>query len=666
MMRRVLITSLLVLMAWFVAQPVAEAHALLKHSNPASNAQLNQAPPQIVLDFTEPPDTSLSVVQVLDSTGANVASGKAQPVSGKPTELRVPVGKLAQGTYTVSWRTVSKTDGHVTAGSFAFGVGEAASGATQPSSGSLVTATGRPSVLSVVGRWAFYWGVALLLAAGVTGLFMFDGRLGSARVLLAASLLAAAVGLAMMIVAERSAIGTSFSALARSPTGRPLIEQAAALVVTAVAVFLVGVRSRPWSLIFLAAAAAATMLFHAMGSHAAVSMAWFNVTIQWIHIVAVGIWVGGLVWLLVLARPRSAPSQDGSDRSNAVKRYSWVAGITLAVVAITGTIRAIDEVGGIGKVSRLLHDSFGVTLLVKLGLFLVLVALGARNRYVNVPAFADSDKHKRALARTVTAEIVLAAGILGATGLLSQLTPPVDTALAASQTAAHSQAVVVAGSDFATSVRVRLTASPGTVGSNTFTADVTDFDTGKPVDARRVSLRFSLPSHPDVGASSMDLKQKSPGVWSGQGSELSIEGTWAVTILVQKSSGAVEVPLKVATRTAPEPIQSQVTAGQPTVFTIALPNSLSVQTYVDPGKPGPDSVHFTFFKASGKEEPIMHASATATGPTGKAEPAKLIRFDKGHFVANLQLTSGTWKFEIKAMTDGGQSLNAFFSQDIAQ
>jgi hypothetical protein len=139
-----------------------------------------------------------------------------------------------------------------------------------------------------------------------------------------------------------------------------------------------------------------------------------------------------------------------------------------------------------------------------------------------------------------------------------------------------------------------------------------------------------------------------------------------VTVLVQKSSGAVEVPLKVTTRSAPEPIQSQVIAGQPTVFTITLPNDLSVQTYIDPGTPGPDSVHYTFFKASGKEEPIAHASATATGPTGKTESTKLIRFDKGHFVANVQLTSGKWKFEIKAVTDDGQSLSAFFSQDITQ
>ena len=48
-----------------------------------------------------------------------------QPVPGDQFELRVPLPGLPNGVYTVTWRTVSKTDGHVTGGAFAFGVGTA-------------------------------------------------------------------------------------------------------------------------------------------------------------------------------------------------------------------------------------------------------------------------------------------------------------------------------------------------------------------------------------------------------------------------------------------------------------------------------------------------------------------------------------------------------------
>ena len=42
----------------------------------------------------------------------------------------------------------------------------------------------------------------------------------------------------------------------------------------------------------------------------------------------------------------------------------------------------------------------------------------------------------------------------------------------------------------------------------------------------------------------------------------------------------------------------------------------SAQTYVQPDTAGVAVVHFTFFKASGDEQPIASATATQTGPSG--------------------------------------------------
>src|SRR2546425_1054935 len=69
----------------------------------------------------------------------------------------------------------------------------------------------------------------------------------------------------------------------------------------------------------------------------------------------------------------------------------------------------------------------------------------------------------------------------------------------AQATAAAAQHVVVVGSNFATTVRVRLTVTPGTVGPNEFQARVTDYDPGRPAPATAVRLQFSLPSRPDLG-----------------------------------------------------------------------------------------------------------------------------------------------------------------------
>src|SRR5207249_2807021 len=137
-----------------------------------------------------------------------------------------------------------------------------------------------------------------------------------------------------------------------------------------------------------------------------------------------------------------------------------------ASVGVTGVLRALSEVGWPGAWRRLYDTSFGVTLLIKVGVFAGLVALGARNRYVNVPGIATGTRSLASLRRTVGAELVLAAGILAVTGVLTQL-PPASSMAAAARRPVPQQ-VVVTGNDFATSVRVRLVVTPGTVGPNAF------------------------------------------------------------------------------------------------------------------------------------------------------------------------------------------------------
>src|SRR4051794_5376778 len=106
-----------------MARPAA-AHALLDHSNPAAGSEVATSPQQLTLHFTEPPDPGLLAVHVLDSGGNSVESSPTKIDPADPKGVLVPVPNLANGTYTVTWRTTSAADGHTTAGSFAFGVGQ--------------------------------------------------------------------------------------------------------------------------------------------------------------------------------------------------------------------------------------------------------------------------------------------------------------------------------------------------------------------------------------------------------------------------------------------------------------------------------------------------------------------------------------------------------------
>src|SRR5205807_4816120 len=132
------------------------------------------------------------------------------------------------------------------------------------------------------------------------------------------------------------------------------------------------------------------------------------------------------------------------------------------------------------------------------------------------------------LART---ELLVVAVVLVATGFLQGLAPPASVAALAVV-----RPLVLTGHDFGTTVRVEADVSPGTAGFNRFRVTLRDYDSGAPVDAPAVSLRFRLPARPDLGESTLALPPAGPGVYAAQGANLSIDGAWEVTVVVQRPS----------------------------------------------------------------------------------------------------------------------------------
>jgi copper transport protein len=701
-LRAIVLVAVLALAGVGVLASPASAHALLERSYPAAGASLPRAPHTMLLFFTEAPDPGLSPVSLLDSSGRTVAGvGKPTPAPGNARELRATLPRLADGVYTVNWRTVSKVDGHVTGGSFAFGIGvQAPSGAAAAQAAKGGSPGSIPSPAAAAGLWLLYWGLALLAAAGVTGPLVFRWRLpAGARLVLVAGWLSAAVGILIMTLAEQAAAGVPFTELFGAAAGRSLLAQAAAVAICGLAAFDAARRPEATRLIVLAAAAAGALYVHALAGHADTqsSARLLNVTDQWLHMLAAGVWVGGLVWLLLGLR-----GLDGAARASAVRRFSQLAFAAVAVIAVTGVLRAVPEVGSLGA---LVSTSFGVVLLIKTGLFMALMGVAWRNRYRLVPivtrpapaapdapspvmagASADppgrgeagtgsrlteADAHPpegagtravRSLRRSVRSEVAVAAIVLAAAAVLSGLPPSAFVEAAAGQKTT-SPSITVTGSDFATTARVRLTASPGTAGPNRFQVQVLRYDTRRPLPARAVRLEFSLPSNPDV-ASSLNLARGPGGTWNGQGTNLSIDGQWAIDVVIQQAASAVDVPLRLRTRLPPEHITAASQPGAPTLYTIQLAEGRSLQAYLEQPAPGRGVAHFTFFQASGKEQPITSASATAITPAGADQPLELIRLSSGHFAANLRLTPGRWTFRIAAVPAGGQPQSGYFSQTV--
>ena len=99
----------------------ASAHALLQRARPVAGSVVRESPRELTLWFTERIEPAFSVVRVLDAAGKPIDAGAARFNASEGKVLRVPLPKLAAGTYRVQWRVLS-VDTHVSEGEFTFDV----------------------------------------------------------------------------------------------------------------------------------------------------------------------------------------------------------------------------------------------------------------------------------------------------------------------------------------------------------------------------------------------------------------------------------------------------------------------------------------------------------------------------------------------------------------
>ena len=432
------------------APPPAGAHSALESSWPEAGEKATTSPERVVLTFGEDPDPRLSLIRIVDSAGRLIPGATAaQPVEGHPDQLQVRIADdLATGVYSVNWLAVSAEDGHVEGGAFAFGV------RVVPPPGSTVEVplsevSAWTDALSAVGRWLLYWGLVVMGGAAVTGLVVFgrmrpvangdagavpvdDAPSGAVRwvtqlpppaggvTALRISLAAAVAGLILMTAAERQVVGApSLLPLFLTSEGQRLLWLGVALALCIVAVVLFDLWPARWSLAVIGVTAAIAMLVHVLSGHADAVASWrvLNVIAQWVHMMAIGAWIGGLAWLLLSLRERTHP-----DRAAATRAFSYVATVALAAVLLTGALRGAVQLRSPGEV---LTTGYGVTLAVKVALVAAIAALGAHNHFRLVPGLARGEATYRPFSLNSRSELALAAAVLLVTALLVGMAPPI-------------------------------------------------------------------------------------------------------------------------------------------------------------------------------------------------------------------------------------------------
>lgn len=640
------VTILLSAVALFgAAAEHAGAHAGLVSSEPAAEAELGAAPTAVTLTFSEQPEASLAEISVLDDSGAPQQTARPQPVSGDPLTLSVPVPRLPRGVYTFDYRAVSAIDGHATSGAFAFGIRASPTGAAAVAT----TTTPDTSALEVFARWLVLLGLAVLIGASVAGAARFGGSRGTEVILAAAGWLVGLVGIVLLAGAQRRTAGSSLGELLDTSVGEALIWRAVALLFAGVALLVARRRphARRGALGAAGLAGLAAVAVHVDAGHAAAG-GWssgFSVTTQVAHFAAAGVWFGGLAALLLGVR--GAPS---GEKAAAVRRFSIVAASALLVVLVTGTVRAVDELGSWGE---LLDTGYGRAVVAKVVLIALIIGLAARNRRRSVPAAATD---LAPLRRTSRAELALAVGALAVAALLGTLAPPVAGESVATP------GISTSGADFGTTVRFELTAASDEPGPNRFSAEIEDYDTGEPVDADRVSLRFRSLDDPDLAASTLELKPTRDGSYSASGANLTVDGRWETIALIERAGDSVAVPLELDLP-LPEPDLSVVRLpDRPPEYTLTLDDG-AVLISPDPERAGASEVHISLLSAFDRA-PARQIVVTGAAGDEPPEEKPVRRLTPSQFVADIDLASGPYTITVVARTVRDERLATALELDV--
>lgn len=298
--------------------------------------------------------------------------------------------------------------------------------------------------------------------------------------------------------------------------------------------------------------AAAVPLTTSLGSHAAAlapsttpAAPALPIAADWVHLVATGLWVGGLLQL-ALALPfgvaAAGPGRRYALLAEVVSSFSAVATVCVAALLLTGLYQSLVEVASLGA---LFGTTYGRALVAKLALVMPLLLLGAFNLLVSRRRLAQAALQAGAsgaqpaapliLGRldtltafrwAVRAEAVLACAVLIAAGVMTQSEPARQAWAAANRGLTLEQT--------ADDLRLRLRVDPGEPGFNVFTLSVREARSNAPVkNAEKVALIFTMVEH-DMGENELVLEPQGDGTYQAESGLASMVGTWRAEALVRR------------------------------------------------------------------------------------------------------------------------------------
>jgi copper transport protein len=555
---------------------LAWAHAALVRTSPSASGTVNTPPRRVLLTYTEAVEPRFAVISVTDATGNQETTDSPSRSAADPKTLVVPLDRLAQGWYLVYWRVIS-VDGHPVRGAFTFAVGPNPGPPPQFVIPTISETAATPrlvaaktvvflAVMAAIGLFVLRIAIARPVIRRVRGT-----RLRAVSIAFA---LASVVGLvaipvyldlatAQFALAQSAFdLGKIVPLMRSSAFGRDLLDLEVTFALFVVAAGLAIWIDRPdreqrsVAEVFAVAgallAAGATLLLPGLAGHAAqTSPRGLSVALDWLHLAAGAVWVGGLIGLLVLWR--SFPvARRVAGLVVCVPRFSNTAFVSVLVLIGAGTGAAVLH---LPTFASFWQTSYGQALLVKIALLAAAMLLAAVNLLRTKPRLAACDSRPELgpgaaslLRRLVAGETLLVAGAVLAASVLTSLPPPAKALASVGKASAHvgpgavTQVVNEHGYRLEFRVRPNRAAVP-----NSFQVGVTRG--GKPVRGAEVTTTFAMLDM-EMGEQGFLFRETAPGVYSRSAPALVMVGHWGLSfdiaprgaqpftvILVDKATG---------------------------------------------------------------------------------------------------------------------------------
>lgn len=298
--------------------------------------------------------------------------------------------------------------------------------------------------VSVALRFALYVDLMLLFGVALFGLYSLKGRerisgmvLPFRPMLAGTAVLGAVLSVASMVMMASAMSGESDFAKLRPHIEMMVLETDVGLawVVRIIALIVAGLAVMPrapgfslWIAALAGGIALASLAWNGHGAMDEGSRRYWHFTVDILHLLAAGAWIGALVAFALMAKISALQTEERIGLlAHAVNRFEAIGAAIVVIITVTGIVNYLFIVGP--KLDEVFLSTYGILLFIKVVLFAGMLVLAALNRFHLGPFLERSLRDGQytvaanALRRSVVVELAAAVLIVGLVAWLGTLSP---------------------------------------------------------------------------------------------------------------------------------------------------------------------------------------------------------------------------------------------------